>query len=140
MAQSRSVNPLGLLLVGVLCIYLGGCGLIYPHTPRSAVASAITSKLNQTQALLSDQLGLSGQPETAVKVSQVRITEEHWARVDQQPVVRVKGTYRLSGRGWQRQHKSHPFEIYLQRGDPQGQWLLIEQNTNPAPPGHPDIF
>jgi hypothetical protein len=112
---------------------------MYSHPPKSVVASAITTKLNQTQVILSNQLGLLDQSETVVKVSQVRITEDHWARVDQRPVVRVRGTYRLSGRGWRRQHKSHPFEIYLQRGDPQGQWLLIEQNTNPAPPGYPDI-
>jgi hypothetical protein len=128
MVQWRSVNPLRLLLVGLLCFCLGGCGWLNPHPPRAVVASAIASKLNQTQALLSDQLGLADQSETALQVSRVQITQDHWMTINQQPVMQVRGTYRLSGRGWRQQHRPQPFEIYLKRGDGQQQWLLVDQS------------
>lgn len=129
MVKWRSVNPLRLLLVGFLCFSLGGCGLMYPHLPRSVVASAIASQLNQTQAILFHQLELPVQPQATVTVRQVKIIEHHWTTVEHQSVLQVRGTYRLSGAGWRQQPRSQLFQIYLQRDRDQHQWVSFHPST-----------
>ena len=134
MGRWKSFNPLRGLLVGLLCFALLGCGLVNPQPPRSVVVAAISTKLSQTQSLLSRQLDLSDRPQVAETVRQVRITERHWTILDQRPLMQVRGTYRLSGTGWSRSQQPQAFEIYLQRGENREQWLLVDSSAQGFPP------
>lgn len=130
MGKIAASRPVRLLMVAALCLSLWSCGLFNPGPPRSVVATALSQKAAHTQTLLYQQLALPDEDVTPPQVSGVRITGHHWITLNDQPVVEVEGIYRLKGGGLTRsqQRQSRDFSLYLQRGETQDDWLLV----NPA--------
>lgn len=120
------VRRWGMLVM--LCLVLWGCGWINSAPPRSIVVEAVAQKVNQTQAVLQQQLGQS--PETATdwpQASGIHITEHRWLTLQNQPVVEVNGTYHLKGGGlgWGQQRQTRPFSLYLRRTG-EDQWTTVD--------------
>jgi hypothetical protein len=127
MRQLASYRPMRIIVIVGLCLSLWSCGLVNPRPPRAVIESAIAQKLSQTQAVLYRQLSPAA-PDELTQLSRIRITDHHWTTVAGEPTVDVVGTYRLKGGGLSgaQRRQTRNFEVYLQRGENEGQWRLVE--------------
>jgi hypothetical protein len=136
MGKPASIHPGRWVVIGLLCLVLLGCGAINPRPPRAVVEGAIAQKLAQTQATLSQQLNIPFDSTKAAQVSGLRISSYHQTTLAGQPVVAVKGTYRLKGptlpNAQKRQLRS--FDISLKKGADPGEWRLVNDLTSASPP------
>lgn len=135
MGKPASIHLGRWVVIGLLCLALLGCGVINPRPPRAVVEGAIAQKLSQTQAILYRQFGAA--PADLAQVGRIRIADHHWTEIVGQPAVEVAGTYHLKGGGLTsaQRRQTRDFDLYLQRGTTQDQWLLLE--PAPTQPGEP---
>jgi hypothetical protein len=136
MGKLTSISPLRWLLVGVLCISLGSCGLLNPRPPQAVVAAAIAQRLAQAQAVFEGQpIASANNPATPTlgQVGGVRIAHHGRVDVGGQWALEVTGTYRLRAGDLSnaQRRQARPFEIYLQR-DRQDRWFLLTPEIEAA--------
>ena len=95
------------------------------------VEKALAQKLVQTQGLLRSQLAGEDISTNPFSVGRVRVSSKRNVSLDWQSAIEVEGTYTLKGRDLSRsqQQQLRPFDIYLQRGSEEDQWLLLEPRS-----------
>jgi hypothetical protein len=116
-------------LLLTLCFSLLGCSIFNPWPPSGIVEQAIAQKLDQTQSLLSTQISGLEVASDSFRVGRVKINSRRSMSIEGQPVVEVSGTYTLKGRSLSRSQirQARPFDIFLQRGETNEQWQLVDQ-------------
>lgn len=121
------------LLLALLCLILTGCGFFNPGPPSAVVEKAVAQKLVQTQELLRSQLS-NPTDASSFEIGRVKVDAKHNVTLDDRSVVEVEGTYTLKGGDLSRaqRRQQRPFEVLLQRGSEEEQWLLLEPNASGA--------
>jgi hypothetical protein len=130
--SSSRFSVLSLLLMLALSLSLGGCGLLNGGPANTVVEQAVAQKLMATQALLRTQLPGDVEATNTFEVGRVKVTATRRVSLDDQAAVEVEGTYTLKGGNLTRAQRQQlrPFDLYLQRGETQDQWLLLEPKAN----------
>ena len=135
------MSPLRWLVVGVLCLALGSCGLLSPRPPQAVVEDAIAQRLAQAQAVFDGQpIASFNNPATnnpatltSAQVGGVHIDHYNRVEVGGQWALEVTGTYRLRAGDLSnaQRRQARPFDIYLQR-DRQDRWYLLTPEIEAA--------
>ncbi|MFH7245429.1 MAG: hypothetical protein ACHWZW_21540 [Spirulina sp.] len=125
LAILRPILRVGLLVV--LWVGLWGCALVNPGPPRSVVAEAVAQKVTQTQVALQQSLNLAAEAQDFPQASGIHVTGHRWITMNNQPTVKIDGTYHLKGGGlaWGQQRQNRPFSLYLRRAA-EDQWIVVE--------------
>jgi hypothetical protein len=143
MGKLTSISPLRWLVVGVLCLSLGSCGIFNPRPPHAIVEAAIAQRLAQAQVVFDGQpIASFNQPSSSAptanlpastQVGGVRVDHYHRVNVGEQWALEVTGTYRLRSGDLSKaqRRQARPFDIYLQR-DRQERWYLLTPEIEAA--------
>jgi hypothetical protein len=121
------------ILAAILIFVLAACSSPTPPTEFAPdgeiIQKAIALQLNQTEALLSQQLNASP-PD--LEISKIAVKRLEPVFVEELPAYHLQGTYQLdlSLPRQQVSQKNNPFDIYLQRQAEGKTWRLLKRELH----------